>query len=261
MCKKVGNDVLILGLVLALSMDVYPQTLREAAQLDAEGKCDKAERFYQAALAKGSPTPALLNNVGNHYLVCGQTAKAKSYFEKLLQINPVHANANLQLARIATEQKQGKKALEYLARVKETDPVVSLLRAEALHWAGKHTASLTILDHLQKEAQADPRLLYPLGLSCARLALYDRAETAFNAALALQPGDFDILFNLGRAAARAEHYDRAQRALEAALKIRPENADLLLELGRVAAARQDYVRAFFVLAQARRKAPERVDIY
>ena len=118
--------------------------------------------------------------MGNHYLVCGQANKAQAYFEKLVKINPGHANANLQLARIATEQKQGKKALEYLARVKESDPAVSLLRAEALHWAGKPAASLTILDNLQKEAQADPRLLYLLGLSCARLALYDRAEAAFN---------------------------------------------------------------------------------
>ena len=101
----------------------------------------------------------------------------------------------------------------------------------------------------------DPRLLFLLGVSSARLGLYDRAEKAFNNALALLPGNFDILFNLGRAAARAQHYDRAERALEAALKIRPGDVDLLLELGRVCAARQNYARAVFVLAQARQQAP------
>src|SRR5258706_12117006 len=176
MPKKTGRAALLLGAVIALSIEVQPQSLREAARLDAEGKCDEAERYYEAALAKGSPSPALLNNAGNHYLVCGQTAKAQAYFERLLQISPVHANANRQLARIATEQKQGKKALEYLTRVKESDPAILLLRAEALHWAGKPAASLTILDNLQKEALADPRLLFLLGLTCARLALYDRAE-------------------------------------------------------------------------------------
>jgi len=260
MPKKAGRAVLLLGAVLAFSTDAQSQSLREAARLDAEGKCNEAERYYRAALAKGSPSPALLNNVGNHYLVCGQTAKAQASFERLLQINPLHANANLQLARIAAEQKQGQKALQYLTRVEEPGPPVLLLRAEALHWAGKAAASLTILDNMQKEAQADARLLFLLGLTCARLALYDRAEAAFNSALAQHPGDFDILFNLGRAAARAEHYDRAQRALETALRIRPGDVDLLLEVGRVAAARQEYVRAFFVLAQARQKAPERVDI-
>ena len=260
MLKIGGRAVLLCGSVLAFFLNVQGQSLGDAARLDAEGKCDEAERYYLAALAQGSPSQALLNNAGNHYLVCGETAKAQAYFEKLLQISPLHPNANLQLARIAAEQKQGKKALEYLSRVKQSDPPVLLLRAEALHWAGETPASVALMDSVGKTAQGDPRLLFLLGLSCARLALYDRAEAAFNDALTQLPGDFDILFNLGRAAARARHYDRAQRALEAALKIRPGDVDLLLELGRVSAARQDYIRAFFVLAQARQKAPGRVDI-
>ncbi len=252
--------VLLLASTFALLPNLQAQSLRDAARLDEEGKCEEAESYYQDALSKGSPSPALLNNVGNHYIICGQPGKAQTYFEKLLQINPLHPNANLQLARIAAGQKQGKKALEYLSKVKEADPPVLLLRAEALYWAGRMSESLRILDLAAKESTGNPRLLFLLGLSCARLALYDRAETAFSDALTLKPGDYDILFNLGRAAARARHFDRAQRALEAALKIRPGDADLMLELGRVLAARQDFIRAFFLLAQARQKAPNRADI-
>jgi tetratricopeptide (TPR) repeat protein len=244
----------------ALLPSLQAQSLRDAARLDAEGKCTEAEQYYRAELAKGSASQALLNNAGNHYLICGQPAKAHTCFEALLKINPAHQNANLQLARIAAEQKQGEKALAYLSKVTEADPTVLLLRAEALHWAGRKTESLSTLDRAAKESSGDPRLLYLLGISCARLALYDRAETAFNDALVLAPGNFDILFNLGRAAARARDYDRAQRALEAALKIRPENVDLLLELASVWAARQDYIRAFFLLVQARQKAPNRADV-
>ena len=250
----------LLGWALTLLPSLQGQSLRDAARLDAEGKCEEAEQYYKTALAQGSPSPALLNNAGNHYLVCGQPAKAQAYFEKLLRINPLHQNANLQLARIAAEQKQGKKALEYLAQVKEVDPQVLLLRAEALYWAGSKNESESILGRVAKESSNDPRLLFLLGLSCARLALYDRAETAFNDALVLAPGNFDILYNLGRAAARAQHYDRAQRSLEAALKIRPDDVDLLLELGRLLAARQEYIRAFFLLVQARQKAPHRTDV-
>ncbi len=260
MLKNTASILFLLGIAIALPIPIQSQTLRDAARLDSEGKCDEAEQYYKAALAKGVPSQALLNNAGNHYLVCGQTEKAKTYFEKLIRINPLHTNANLQLARIATEQKQGNKALEYLARIKQSDPEVLFLRAEALHWSGKSAAALAILDDLQKRAQTDPRLLFLVGLTCARLSIYDRAEVAFNSALALQPGDFEILFNLGRAAARAQHYDRAQRVLEAALKIHPENVDMLMELGRVCAARQDYRRAFFLLAQARQKSPGRVDV-
>lgn len=251
---------LFAALALAPRALAQEQALREAARLDSEGKCDEAEPYYQRALASGPPSPALLNNVGNHYLVCGQPEKARAYFERLLKADPAHVNANLQLARIATDQKQGAKALEHLARVKDSGPAVSLLRAEASHWAGKQSAALAILDNLEKKAGGDPRVLFTLGLSCARIGLFDRAEAAFNAVLLKIPGNLDVLLNLGRAAARAEHYERAQSALEAALKLRPGDADALFELGLVHAARQDSSRAVFLLAQARKKAPKRPDI-
>jgi tetratricopeptide (TPR) repeat protein len=202
----------------------------------------------------------VLNNAGNHYLICGQPGKAEIYFERLLKINAVHPNANLQLARIAADRKQGARALQYLSRVKDSGPAVELLRAEASESAGKHAEALRILDTLLPEAEADARVGFALGIACARMGLYERAEAAFNSVLAKQPDDFNVLFNLGRAAARAQHYDRAQRALEVALRVRPNDVDTLFELGRAHAAAQDYSRAVYVLAQARQRAPERPDI-
>jgi len=260
MSRNLSSGVFCLGLVFTSSSAAQDQALREAARLDAEHKCGEAERYYLEALAKAPPSPALLNNAGNHYLVCGQADKARAYFERLVRINPMHANANLQLARIATEEKQGAKALEYLARIKDAEPMVDLLRAEALHWAGKRAAALTMLQGLETKANGDPQVLFLLGLTFARIGLYDRAEAAFNTVLVSHPDDFDVLFNLGRAAARAQHYDRAQRCLEVALKMRPDDIDSLFELGRVYAARQDPSRAVYVLAQARQKDPKRPDI-
>lgn len=203
--------------------------LREAARLDSEGKCAEAEPYYQKALASGNASAALLNNAGNHYLLCGQPEKAKGCFEQLLKSNPDHTNANLQLANIAVEQKQGAKALDYLARV-------------------------------EKQASGNPPLLFALGVAFARLGHYSRAEAAFHAVVQARPADFDALFNLGRTAARAGHHDRARAALETALKIRPHDADALLELGLVHASLQDFSRAVYLLAQARQQAPRRPDV-
>jgi tetratricopeptide (TPR) repeat protein len=234
--------------------------LRRAERLDSEHKCEEAERYYQESLSKHSPSAALLNNLGNHYLICDHPDQAEQYFERLLKINPAHANANLQLARIAVERKQGTRALEYLSNVNDASPAVRLLRAEASKYAGKSADALRILQTLEQETGGDARVLVALGITCARIGFYDRAETAFNGALAAYPNDFDILFNLGRAAARAQHWDRAQRVLEVAVKLRPTDADALLELGLVYASRQDYSHAVYVLAQARQHAPQRPDI-
>ncbi len=236
------------------------QDLREAARLDAEGRCGESEPFYQKALAKGPPSHALLNNLGNHYLVCGQPRKAQGYFERLLEVVPDHPNANLQLARLATDEKQGAKALEHLARVKESGLAVLLLRAEALHWAGKPNAALAILNEIEDQAAGDPRVLFTLGLTCARIGLFERAEEAFSEVASKLPDNFDVLINLGRAAAHAGHYERAQGVLETALKLRPGDVDALFALGLVHAAREDPSRAVFVLAQARKAAPGRPDI-
>jgi len=234
--------------------------MRQAARLDAEQKCGEAERIYRQALAQGTPSPALLNNVGNHYVVCGEADKAQPYFERILKSNPKHTNANLQLARLAVDRRQGARALEYLSRVNDSQPEVRLLRAEALHWSGKRTEALALLNGLQAETRADPRLMFLFGLTCARIGAYEQAEAAFNAVLVQHPDDFDVLLNLGRAASRAKHFDRAQRALQVALKLHPDSVDSLVELGQVSVALQDYAKAIYFLAKARQLAPQRPEI-
>ena len=260
MAPKYAAAVWVWVFWFALPAGAQESPLRQAARLDAEHKCGEAENFYQRALAQGSPSQALLNNLGNHYLLCGNPEKARLTFEHLIQLNPQHANANLQLARMAVERRQGARALEYLARVNDAQPATRMLHAEALHWDGNHAASLAELNALWKESAADPRLAYLYGMTCARIGAYDLAETAFNAVLAQYPEDFEVLFNLGRAAARAGHYERARHALEVAARLRPDDVDSLLELGQVSAAAADYARAIYVLTQAKRLAPTRPEI-
>src|SRR6185295_11148616 len=186
---------LVLGLCLLFASAAMPQpqTMREAARLDSEGECGESEPYYRKAQA-GDASPAFLNNAGNPYLICGRPDEARVYFERLVKINPAQSNANLQLARLAANDKQGEKALAYLARVNSAEPAVRLLRAEALHWAGKREAALAAMNSLVKEAGSDPRTLFTLGAAFAGLGRYDRAEETFRAALVQQPGDFDALF-------------------------------------------------------------------
>jgi tetratricopeptide (TPR) repeat protein len=177
-----------------------------------------------------------------------------------VKINPRQPNANLQLARLAADRHDGARALEYLAQVNDAQPATRMLRAEALHWAGKPAAAVTMLDGVKREAAADSRLEYLYGITCARIGAYDRAVAAFNSVLVQHPDDFDLLFNLGRAAARAKLYDRALHALEVAAKLQPGNPDALMELAGVNAAMGDYAHAIYILAQAKQLAPGRPEI-
>jgi tetratricopeptide (TPR) repeat protein len=129
-----------------------------------------------------------------------------------------------------------------------------------LHWAGERQEAAALLSSIEQRAGGDPRILFTLGLTCARLGLYERAENAFSAVAKEFPGEFDVLMNLGRAASRAGRHERARQVLEAALKVRPGDVEALYELGLVHSALQDPSRAVFVLAQARKKAPKQPDI-
>lgn len=154
MVQRVAAVMALLAWV-SVTARAQDNALREAARLDEEQKCGEAERLYQQALAKGSPSLSLLNSLGNHYLLCGDADKARSYFERVIKLNPRHPNANLQLARLAVDRHQGTPALEYLSRVSDQQPEVRLLRVEALYWAGKKTEALATLDSVGKEIGGD----------------------------------------------------------------------------------------------------------
>jgi len=257
--KRVAFRLLFLA-AAAFTAWAQDDPLRRAAQLDAEQKCEESEPLYRKALAQGRPSAALLNNAGNHYLICGDSSKARQQFELILKTNPAHANSNLQLARLAAARHEGALAQKYLSRVIDNQPEIRMLRLEAAHWAGNTAGEQAALDALQREVAGDTRLLYLLGLTCARMEAFQEAETAFNAVLVRHPDDFDVLLNLGRASARAGHYDRAERVLETALRMQPSRVETLLELGQMNAARQDFTRAIYYLTQARTLAPQRPEI-
>ncbi|MFZ0591486.1 MAG: tetratricopeptide repeat protein [Bryobacteraceae bacterium] len=253
------RTLLVLGFAILPVGAAQDQLLQRAAQLDAEQKCDDAERLYQQAVAIEPQSPALLNNLGNHYLTCGAPEKARIYFEQLLKINPSHVNANLQLARLAVNQRKGAKALEYLSRIKERDPEVLLVRAEALNMTGKREEAIGLTRQVAKSASTDPRLLFALGMTYGRLGLYGEAETTFNTVLAAAPDDHDVLYNLGLAATRAGDDTRARSAFDVALRVQPNDVDSLVQLGLVESHLGDYNRAIYLLAQARKQAPQRAD--
>lgn len=247
-------------LLLATCLPAQDRALDQAARLDSERHCSAAEEIYQREFAARPSSTPLLNNLGNHYLSCGEPAKAQAMFERLLEIAPAHANARLQLARLALQRRNAKQALVYLSGLAGHDPEVTLTRAEALQQAGDQAAAEHLIEEVTKDSKGDPQLQFALGLSCARMGFYVRAESAFEEVLRRFPGDFEVLYNAGVASGRAGHSERAERLLEAALKQKSEDTDTLYQLGRVEASLGKYPRAVFALAQARKQDARRAEI-
>jgi tetratricopeptide (TPR) repeat protein len=231
--------------------------------LDAQNRFEEAERCYRRALAQAPTSAALHNNLGNHYLARGLPDRARAAFQRVVWIDPYHPNANLQLAQLSVQQKDGQAALRFLGRLPAAEhmtPAVQLLRAQALHQTGKKVDAEALLSELEKQASSDARLAFSIGMAFVNWERFEEAERAFSRALEATPTNFDVLYNLGLAATRAGHLERAEQVFEAALRQRPDDVDCLAGLARVHLQQGKDDQAAACLVRAQRLAPERPEL-
>ena len=233
------------------------------AVLDGEKKYRDAEDVYHRAIRLAPHSATLLNNYANHQLATGDLAGAHATYLKVVALDPSRANANLQLAAMAVEGKNGAEAIRYLNRLQPTDraaPQVQILEIRALLLAGRDAEAKVIIERLLSGSNNDPRLSFSLGLALASAAKYEEAETAFSRALENAPTNFDILYNLGLAAFHAHHSERAREVLQTALGQRPQDVDTLYNLAAVNIDLKQRETALQLLAEAARLNPGRADV-
>ena len=231
--------------------------------LDAEKRYDEAESFYGRALKLDPNSPALLNNIGNHYLARGNALRARQAYLKVVAVDPAHGNANLHLAQMSVAARDGRAALGYLARLPASDLLqvaVELLRAQALELADRHTQAEALLQTIEEQAGSDPHVWFSVGMTLVDWKRFDDAEKAFTRALDAAPANFDILYNLGLAAIRADHLDRALEIFQTALEQHPEDVECLYNLARVYSLLGEDDQAVVELVKAQRLAPDRPDV-
>lgn len=232
--------------------------------LDSGKRYEEAAPYYRRALAITPRSPGLLNNYGNHLLAGGDVAGARAAFLKVVALNAAHPNANVQLAKLALDEKQGAAALRYLDSLQPVErdaPAALLLRVRALYLGGRKSEADEALSRFSEAAGKDSRATFSAGLALASAEQYEQAETFFSRALEATPGEFDILYNLGLATFHAGHNERAQRVLEIARAQRPGDVDVLSNLAAVNSSLGRKDAALALLAQASRLSPDRADVH
>ncbi len=233
------------------------------AVLDAEKKLPEAEQAYRKALHIDPHSATLLNNYANHELASGDLKGARATYLKVLALDPGRANANLQLAAMAVEQKNGNEALRYLQHLQPADrneASVEILEMQALFVAGHDKEGMAVLDHLKSAGSGDPRLNFTAGLALAKVGMFREAEALFSRALEGAPANFDVLYNLGLAADHAGDLDRARDVLQAALVQRPGDIDTMYSLANTEIQAKQGGAALALLAEAARIDPSRADV-
>ena len=234
------------------------------AVLDSQRRYDEAESYYRRALRVSPNSAQVLNNMGNHYLARGNASQAREFYLKAVAADPSQPNANLQLARISVEEKQGRAALGYLGRLPQnetSDPGIVLLRARALGLAGQCAEAMETAGRLESAPDNDSRRRhFSLGMIFAGCGSYERAEKSFSRALDADPRSFDVLYNLGLAALHAGHAERAAGVFEISLLDHPDDVDCLYALAQAYVKLDRPIDSAALLAKAEKLAPKRPDV-
>jgi tetratricopeptide (TPR) repeat protein len=227
--------------------------------LGGQKRFAEANEAHKRAVAIAPGSPEVLDNYANNLLAMGDDKGAQEAFLKAVSLNPAEHNANLQLAQLALNRKDGRGALVYLDHLKnESDSAI--LRLVALDFAGDGTRAGALFERLAAATQTDGNLSAEDGWTLARAGQFDQAETFLAHALAADPANFQILFSLGVTASKAGHDERARNVLDTALRQQPKNVDALYALAFVYIKLKQQELAIPLLADAARLASQRPDV-
>jgi Tfp pilus assembly protein PilF len=188
---KTAEAEQILTTILKKQPDETEALLLMGIVLDAEQRYPDAESYYRRVLRIAPASAQLFNNVGNHYLASGDRNHARDMYLKAIAADSHHVNANLQLAQMSVEDRQGQQALTYLSHVNanaNSEPGVLLLRARALAMCGRCAEANEILKNVGTLNQAP--LQFSAGMALAECKSYAAAEESFYLSLEAEPQNF-----------------------------------------------------------------------
>ena len=190
----------------------------------------------QPAYALTSPRATTYYNLGVSLFEQGDTARARSYLEKTLEILPDFADGHFSLGRVLAAQGQTGDAIERFQQALESDPRHArahyqlgylLMVDRQLEAAAGHLARAADLDH----RDAISRNL--LGNIRAQQGRSAQAARHYQAALAIDPALTDARFKLGLLLAEAGSLDQSRTHLEETTRQLPDYPDAHLRLAEV----------------------------
>ncbi|HKE29774.1 MAG TPA: tetratricopeptide repeat protein [Bryobacteraceae bacterium] len=229
--------------------------------LDNLKRVEEADGFHRHAVELAPRSTDVLNNYAAHLWLAGDEKRAADVYREVVALDPSHYNANLQLARLALQEKQGQETLRCLDRIaanQREDPQVLLPRLAALYLIGDRPQADALAERLL--TSGDASLSFAAGVALSNVQQFAKAEGFLENALRFDPANFTVLYALGTVAVRAGDNARAREVLESARHQRPQNVDVLYALACADYASKQWETAVQLLSQAAKLEPRRADV-
>jgi tetratricopeptide (TPR) repeat protein len=231
---------------------------------DLLGRGRQAQQAFRRAIELAPRVARPRTNLAVSLIRDGKDMEALRELEAAVALDPTNSAANANLASLYTRKREYARALvafELIGAERSSairkDPQLLLQLTECLLSTGRSKRALTLIAATADKQPASVR--FSLGTLLAEHGIYREAIRQF---LAIPEGEADpaVLFNLGLAHSRLREYEVARRWYFAAIDIDPQQADNYFRVGLDFAESGDGARAIPWLLRARRMAPQRPDI-
>ncbi len=231
---------------------------------DLLGRGRQAQQAFRRAIELDPRTARPRTNLAVSLIRGGNEVEALRELEAAVALDPANPAANANLASLYTRKREYARALlafevigaERSSAIRQ-DPQLLLQLTECLLSTGRSKRALTLV--ASSADKQPPSLRFSLGTLLAGHGRYREAISQFRA---IPEGEADpaVLFNIGLAHSRLRQYDAARRWYFAAIDLDPQQADDYFRVGLDFAETGDGARAIPWLLRASRMAPQRPDM-
>jgi superkiller protein 3 len=193
-----------------------------AALFAARGLFDDALQILEASKTGGSPSFALLYNLGATYYQKGERRRAEESYLAALSLKPESIVTLRALARVARDQGDLEKALSYLLRARKIEPdspdVLYDFGWTALNLNLLYDA-ISVFERLHQLKPEEPSYLYPLAIARLHNGETERAQELISRYIELRPQDGRGHYVLGAILYGIKKFPEARRALKLSLEL------------------------------------------
>ncbi len=213
----------------------YAQGLAQA------GKLDDAIREYEAIAASDPKNAVARRQLGVLHARKGALDRAEQWLRQAEQLAPKDTETLLALGMVAQQRRDLAKAKSYYEKVLAIDPdhVIAANNLAYLLAEGSEQLdrALTLAQRARSQAPQDPRIADTLGWVYVKRGLYDEALNILEPLVRQHPQVAAWRYHLAVALARKGERDRARQELRRALQSKPDPEErgpiekLLKELG------------------------------
>jgi tetratricopeptide (TPR) repeat protein len=195
-------------------------------------KYDKAELYYNRALAFDRTMNASVYNLAVLYVETGKPAKALPILQKLLESDPKNVRVLSALAYANARAGENEEALRIYGDILPLVPfdAVSFFNyAVLLRGAGRLEEARAWFSKVVEAGGDDPEALFNLGSVEASLELHEKAVSHLESYLIKKPDDQFALRLLASLYARTAYYQKSLDTLDRLLRTAPGDAQALFE--------------------------------